>query len=310
MSHVYQPLLIGTLLDAGGTATLRQAAIAFVSQDESVIREAEQTIVRMPVPVLRRHGVIDYDITAQVLKLKLPKLTVQQRAEIRMLCDQRLGEYLAKRGMSIWDYRLIDDTAVPRDVRYRVLASSEHRCALCGATAKERLLDVDHIIPRSRGGESAPDNLQVLCSRCNRAKGNRDTKDFRAQVPDRDPDCAFCNVGDRAISENGTVLAIEDLYPVAPGHMLVLPKRHAQDYFSMTEAERVATNELLRVLRNRIMKSDSDVAGFNVGWNCGAAAGQTVAHAHVHLIPRRVGDVKHPAGGVRGVIPGKQQPAT
>ena len=66
-----------------------------------MIREAEQTIVRMPVPVLRRHGVIDYDITAQVLKLKLPKLTVRQRAEIRMLCDQRLGEYLAKRGMSI-----------------------------------------------------------------------------------------------------------------------------------------------------------------------------------------------------------------
>jgi diadenosine tetraphosphate (Ap4A) HIT family hydrolase len=89
--------------------------------------------------------------------------------------------------------------------------------------------------------------------------------------------------------------------------MLVIPKRHTADFFSLTEVERTDADQLLRVLRNRKAAEDQTIEGFNVGWNCGEAAGQTVIHAHAHLIPRRRGDVDRPAGGVRAVIPSKQE---
>ena len=84
-----------------------------------------------------------------------------------------------------------------------------------------------------------------------------------------------------------------------------MPRRHAATFFDLFEPERRAINQLLVGLRAEIMKKDAAVSGFNIGMNCGKAAGQTVDHAHVHLIPRRQGDVHDARGGVRGVIPGK-----
>jgi len=106
-----------------------------------------------------------------------------------------------------------------------------------------------------------------------------------------------------AVGENGSVIAIRDRFPVTPGNLLVLPRRHATAVFSMTVTERAHADELLRVLRNRIMAEDKKVLGFNVGHNDGDVAGQTVMHAHIHLIPRRRGDMEDPRGGVRGVVP-------
>jgi diadenosine tetraphosphate (Ap4A) HIT family hydrolase len=106
--------------------------------------------------------------------------------------------------------------------------------------------------------------------------------------------------------ENGTVLAVEDAHPVTPGHMLICTRRHAADWFAMTDLERQHADELLRVLRGQIAGEDATVVGFNIGANCGEPAGQTVMHAHIHLIPRRLGDVAKPRGGVRGVVPAKQ----
>ena len=88
-------------------------------------------------------------------------------------------------------------------------------------------------------------------------------------------------------------------------HTLVIPKRHAATFFDLFEPERRAINQLLDEVRIDIMKKDASVSGFNIGMNSGDTAGQTIGHAHVHLIPRRHGDVQDPRGGVRGVIPGK-----
>ena len=107
------------------------------------------------------------------------------------------------------------------------------------------------------------------------------------------------------ITSNGSVFAIEDKYPVTQGHLLIIPHRHTVDYFSLTEQERKHAEELLLILQNRIREDDDIVTGFNVGVNCGESAGQTVMHAHIHLIPRRDGDLENPKGGVRGVIPEK-----
>lgn len=87
--------------------------------------------------------------------------------------------------------------------------------------------------------------------------------------------------------------------------MLVIPLRHTPDFFSMTEEERIDTLSLIDALARRLRTLDATVTGFNIGMNCGESAGQTVMHAHVHVIPRRQGDTPDPRGGVRGVIPNK-----
>ena len=99
--------------------------------------------------------------------------------------------------------------------------------------------------------------------------------------------------------------AIRDNHPVTSLHTLVIPKRHATTFFDLFEPERRAINQLLDDLRIDAMKKDVSVSGFNIGMNNGDVAGQTIGHAHVHLIPLRQGDVQDPRGGVRAVIPGK-----
>jgi diadenosine tetraphosphate (Ap4A) HIT family hydrolase len=103
--------------------------------------------------------------------------------------------------------------------------------------------------------------------------------------------CMFCSeeVKHRILMEQGAVYVVEDLYPVTHGHLLIIPFRHTLDYFTMTDEERLDTQKLLIVLREQIIQYDSTVLGFNIGINCGAVAGQTVPHAHIHLIPRREG---------------------
>ena len=118
------------------------------------------------------------------------------------------------------------------------------------------------------------------------------------------PQCPFCNFPDPLL-ENDLAFAKPDRYPVSKGHLLLIPKRHATDWFDLTEAERGAINALLTEAKTWLDdKHQPD--GYNIGTNCGEAAGQTVFHMHCHLIPRYHGDTEKPAGGVRGVIPGRQ----
>jgi diadenosine tetraphosphate (Ap4A) HIT family hydrolase len=124
-------------------------------------------------------------------------------------------------------------------------------------------------------------------------------------LPEFDPDCPFCsdNIKSRIVEEFDSVFAVEDQYPVTPGHLLVITRRHTRDLFTMTPQEKKDAERLLEILQKRILEKDFSASGFNVGVNCGVSAGQTIMHAHIHLIPRRDGDIPNPAGGVRGVIP-------
>jgi ATP adenylyltransferase len=306
LSHIYQPLLIKSLIESGGSATIRQLANAFLSQDESQLRYYEDRIKQMPLRVLRNHDVVSKD--GDLVSLNAKNLTFEQKAQIKMICEKKMQEFIAQRGLSIWDYRLLDKDPVPDSLYYRVLRESGGRCALCGASKKDRPLHVDHIKPRSRGGKTEYENLQVLCSKCNQAKSNKDDTDFRISGrTDSDPDCRFCRekIKDRIVVEYDTVWAFEDQFPVSKGHHLIVTKRHTLDWFSMSEKERRDADSLIRILKRHLAKADKKITGFNVGTNSGESAGQTIFHAHIHLIPRRDGDTPNPTGGVRGVIPDK-----
>lgn len=113
--------------------------------------------------------------------------------------------------------------------------------------------------------------------------------------------CPFCEPAD-IVLQNKLSYAIFDRFPVSPGHMLIIPKRHFPDYFQITEDERKAVFDLLNECKSYLdEKYKPD--GYNIGINCGEVAGQSIWHVHIHLIPRYKGDVKNPRGGVRGVVP-------
>ena len=119
--------------------------------------------------------------------------------------------------------------------------------------------------------------------------------------------CIFCELPlDRIIDQTDLSKVLRDAFPVTKLHTLVIPKRHVADYFELTKEEQADIQTLIQKHHELIKLKDMSVTGFNMGINIGASAGQTVFHAHVHLIPRRDGDVSNPKGGVRGVIPKKQ----
>lgn len=119
--------------------------------------------------------------------------------------------------------------------------------------------------------------------------------------------CIFCNLAsERIIAENELCLAIRDGFPVSEGHTLIIPKRHVADYFDLTSDEIAAMQAMMKESKCQL-DNTLHPDGYNVGVNVNAAAGQTVFHVHMHLIPRYIGDVENPKGGVRGVIPEKQK---
>lgn len=118
--------------------------------------------------------------------------------------------------------------------------------------------------------------------------------------------CAFCNISpDEIIIENEYSFAKYDKYPVNLGHVLIIPKRHFANYFDSTHEEKLAILDLVDKCKTLLDKKYYP-DGYNIGINCGQEAGQTIFHLHIHLIPRYVGDIKDPTGGVRGVIPHKR----
>jgi diadenosine tetraphosphate (Ap4A) HIT family hydrolase len=108
------------------------------------------------------------------------------------------------------------------------------------------------------------------------------------------------------VLSNSLAFACFDKYPVSVGHLLVLTKRHVATYFESTADERAALIELIDAGK-ALLDGRYGPAGYNIGINVGATAGQTIPHLHVHLIPRYAGDVADPRGGVRGVIPDRQK---
>lgn len=186
---------------------------------------------------------------------------------------------------------------------------AKRHCELCGNDGEIKALEVDHIIPRNMGGTDDLSNLQALCYSCNAMKRDRDDTDFRAvneSFKIKDAECTFCNLSPESIvDENPLAVVIRDKFPVTPLHTLIIPKRHISNYFDLGSSEVSACNRLLEAAKHTLSEKDPTIDGFNIGINVGETAGQTFLHCHIHLIPRRRGDVNKPRGGVRHTVPGR-----
>jgi ATP adenylyltransferase len=313
MSHIYQPVMLKVLLENSGEASVDQIASALLTYDQSQVEYYGKRTKQMVGKVLTKNGVVEPIRSGRATKgyrLNSEALTEAQRASLIAKCDKSISDYLDKRGDRIWQHRASESGYVSGSTRYNVLKRAKYRCELCGAHETQVALHVDHIMPRSKGGPDDLSNFQALCQTCNTNKRAEDDTDFRGildSYSDRDADCVFCNnCAGRIIAENELCFAIRDGFPVTDLHTLIIPKRHVADYFDLHQPELNAIHDLLSRQRQSIMHEDKSVTGFNVGINAGKSAGQTVFHVHIHLIPRRNGDVEEPRGGVRGVIPRKQ----
>lgn len=115
-------------------------------------------------------------------------------------------------------------------------------------------------------------------------------------------ECIFCAPRAELLAANELAVAIRAGYPVSPGHALIVPRRHEPDFFSLTADEQAALMALVNPVRDVLLEQFAPDA-FNLGVNAGKAAGQTIQHVHLHVIPRYTGDVPEPRGGVRWVLP-------
>lgn len=309
MSHIYQPVMIWTLLNSGGRASIRQIAREIAGYDEAMLEYYEERVKNMVGRVLTKNNIATKAVDDRKIFELVASYDESEIAQLKELCENKISEFIERRRIDIWEHRRNTRRPVPGSVRYQVLVNAHHRCELCGVDASVRALEVDHILPKSLGGADEIHNYQALCYKCNTNKGNRSDLDLRNLGEDLvayEKECVFCE-RDKVVAENELAKAFYDKYPVTNGHMLIVPKRHVQGYFELYQPELNAINRLLREMREKLMDEDPSITAFNIGANDGKASGQTVMHCHVHLIPRREGDVSNPEGGVRGVIPERQK---
>jgi diadenosine tetraphosphate (Ap4A) HIT family hydrolase len=314
MSHIYQPVMIRELILRGGAASVEEIAIALLAHDPSQIEYYALRTKNMVGKVLANNGIASVKRSGRRItgyELKDAKgLGPKERELLIDACDAAITAFLDRRGDRVWSHRSTSAGYISGTLRYDVLKRAKFRCELCGISAEDKALEVDHIIPRNHGGIDDEANLQALCYSCNAMKRDRDNADFRGvadKYEDREEGCVFCELRpDRIVTENELAFAIRDGFPVSEGHSLIIPKRHVADYFDLFRPELNAIQSLLHATRLELLDQDPTIAGFNMGVNSGAAAGQTVFHCHVHLFPRRTGDVPEPRGGIRGAVPEKQ----
>lgn len=311
-SHIYQPVMLIELLKYNGKRTVTEIAKAFVNRDPTQVEYYSNIVKNMVGKVLTNNSGITYKDGDTYHLTGVRDLSEFEREELIKLCKQRLEGYEAKRVKAKLEHRGRVDEAVSGSIRYEVLKRADFRCELCGISAEEKSLEVDHIHPKSLGGKDDLSNYQALCYSCNSSKGNNDSTDFRdlnTKYKHRESDCLFCNAQlhncERIVDENALAYVIRDGFPVTQYHSLFIPKRHIADYFGLTQAEINAINHLIKKQKKLLDEIDTTIDGYNIGMNCGESAGQTVFHCHIHLIPRRSGDVDNPCGGVRHLIPGK-----
>jgi 5-methylcytosine-specific restriction endonuclease McrA len=236
MAHVYQPVMIKTILAGGGAATRRQIAAAFLAADLSQLEYYEQIVKGYPTDTLKRRNIIQHSKGVYRLTDDLARLNEWERASLMAICDAKLAGYIASRQGNIWRHRSQNFDPVPGTLRFTILERAMGRCEGCGRSNQEQALHVDHIEPRSKGGTNDPDNLQALCSSCNAQKLDRTTTDFHAAhlaFSHREPGCEVCE----SVGGDTEPLALIRWSDDGGSSFEVVARRHGSTYANLVQPE-------------------------------------------------------------------------
>lgn len=242
MSHIYQPVMLIELLTHGGHLSDEKIAGTLLAYDSSQIDYYTHITNSMVGQVLRKREIVSRDRSTREYSLcGFNALTEEQITDLVQRCQTRLKSYIEARGGHLYQHRRQSTGYISGTIRYDVLKRSKFHCELCGISAENKALEVDHIVPRNKGGSDDPSNLQALCYSCNAMKRDRDDTDFREireSYAFRSKGCIFCKPDiNRIIDENELAYVFTDGFPVTKGHVLVIPKRHTGDYFELGQAE-------------------------------------------------------------------------
>ncbi len=168
--------------------------------------------------VLRNHQIAKKEGSVFEL-VDFDGLTTVQVTELADLCQRKLNDFKEQRGTKIWQHRTLSEGYISGTIRYEVLKAAKYRCELCGISADEKALEVDHIIPRNKGGGDDLSNFQALCYSCNAMKRDRDDTDFRKIAETyryREVGCIFCELPtDKIVAQNELCVAVADKFPIS-----------------------------------------------------------------------------------------------
>ena len=281
MTHIYQPLMIRTLLSSDNTATVEDIARAFVNSDPSQLEYYKQIAKRWPHITLRKHNVIKYD--KGVYTLLAENITRKQKQMLIELCELRLQEFIDK-DPAIKLAHEMDKKSISGSMRYDVLAKTKGICAACGVKASSGYpMHVDHIVPASLGGKSILENLQPLCFRCNTEKRNRDDTDFlkwNNRLKFRHKQCKLCDPPKPA-RENIMAYA----FNTSKYTTLITPKRHVGRFIDLLPSERHLCLGLVDSIQSAV-RARNGSARFDVHFDSDYNASQKHYSIILHQIRR------------------------
>ena len=250
MTNVYQPIIIEKMLENGGTASAHSLAAEFLRTDYAQLDYYIYIVNRWPRITLKKHGVITESGRGdrnRMFALTASRLTWKQRRDLAAACRRRLDGYKKEKKLPPYGDGSGFRTPIGISKRYAVLSKCGGRCVACGISSQEMRLEVDHIIPRSKGGSDDLSNLQALCHVCNRQKRDRDDLDFLLEI-NRDAfghkGCFLCKPRKMKM-ENFLAGAAWIKPPYTKPHAVIIPKRHVPNYFELRPPERAMMNDLL-----------------------------------------------------------------
>jgi diadenosine tetraphosphate (Ap4A) HIT family hydrolase/5-methylcytosine-specific restriction endonuclease McrA len=281
--------MIKRLLEGDGAATDEEIALVLVNYDPSQIEYYKKITNGMVGPVLKNHHVVSkVRNTYRIENFEL--LTKEQKTELITLCNQSIEKYIKQRGDAIWAHRRRNRNSIPGSIRYEVLKRANFRCELCGISANEKALEVDHIVPKSLNGEDSLNNYQALCYTCNASKRNSDSADFRSlssKFDYRESGCSLCEIDKRRLlAENRLAFLVYFPNSNIEGHSIVVPKRHFEDYFDITQPEVNAITALLHSSKELLNQKHRSISGFNINIDSTMSVGNQSLHTHVHIVPK------------------------
>jgi 5-methylcytosine-specific restriction endonuclease McrA len=197
MAQVYQPVMLIELLKNKGEATVNQIAKAILDKDPTQIEYFSEIVKNMVGRALTKNrGITEKDGNTYKL-IGSQELTADERLELISLCEQKIQDFENRRGDSIWQHRKRGHRPISGSDQDEVLCRAKFKCELCGISADEKNIEVDHIFPKSLGGKDDLANYQALCYSCNAAKRNTDDTDFRefkTLYESRETNCLFCDI--------------------------------------------------------------------------------------------------------------------